>query len=113
MEGVLDFLRECEYLSENFESDDYDCTKEEVQQANYEMLYLRKLADYLEEMLKSENYSDDEMIERLQKFFNKMYSEFEKNSKQSIKMKKKATLLKMQAFNRVYDVLEEALNQNY
>ena len=42
--------------------------------------------------------------------FNKMYVEFEKNSKQSIKMKKKATILKMQAFSRVYDVLEDALN---
>lgn len=111
MDEVLGILRDCEYLSENFEEDSCgECTKEEVQQSCYEMLYFRKLADYLEEMLKSGEYSEIEMTKRLRNFFNKMYLEFEKNSKQSIKMKKKATILKMQAFSRVYDVLEDALN---
>lgn len=111
MDEVLGILRDCEYLSENFEEDFCgECTKEEVQQSCYEMLYFRKLADYLEEMLKSGEYSEIEMTKRLRNFFNKMYVEFEKSSKQSIKMKKKATILKMQAFSRVYDVLEDALN---
>lgn len=111
MEEVLGFLRDCEYLSENFKEDHYgDCTKEEVQQSNYETLYFRKIADYLEEMLKSDKYSNSEMCVKLKDFFNKMYSDFEKNSKQSIKTKKKATILKMQAFNTVYEALEEALS---
>lgn len=112
MWDVLDILRSCEYMAENFESDHYgDCNSEEVQQSKYEYMYLRNLADHLEIMLKSNKYSDNDMVEEIKKYFNKMYSDFQKNSKKSIVTKKKATMLKDNAFNRVYEILEDALSQ--
>ena len=46
MENVLNILRNCEYMAENFENDHYgECTQDEIRQANYEYLYFRDLAD--------------------------------------------------------------------
>ena len=112
MEDVLNMLRDCEYLSENYEDDHFgECTRDEVQQANYECLYFRKLADYLETMMNSCKYSDEEMFEKMQSYFNKMYSDFKKNCHKTMETKKKATMLKDNAFYSVYGVLEDALNQ--
>lgn len=111
MEDVLNMLRECEYLSENYESDHYgECTKEDIQQAGYECLYFRKLADYLETMMESGKYSEKDMAENMQIFYDKMYSDFKKNCYKTIQTKKKATLLKNRAFYTVYGVLEDALS---
>ena len=112
MLDVLDMLRDCEYMSENYENDHYpDATQEEIQQSRYEYMYFRDLADCLEIMIKRGIYSDEQMIEKMREKFNQMYSNFQKGSKKSIETKKKATLLKMAAFNSVYEVLEEALSQ--
>lgn len=118
MEDVLNFLRTCEYSCENFESDRWadikagNTTKEEVQQAMYEYMYLRDLGDYLEELIKSKRYSDVEMAYKIKDFFNKMYTRFEKNSAKSIQTKKKATMLKQEAFSVVYGLLEDALQNS-
>ncbi len=111
MWDVLNILRDCEYLNENFENDHYDANKEEIQQSRYEYMYFRNLADHIEIMLKSNKYSIEEMKEKSIEYFNKMYAEFEKSSAKSIKEKKKATMLKEQAFYSVYNVLEDALSQ--
>lgn len=109
---VLDTLRTCEYMSENYEDDHYpDATQEEIQQSRYEYLYFRDLADYLEIMIKRGIYSDEQMIEKVREKFNQMYSNFQKSSAKSIETKKKATILKMSAFSTVYTVLEDALTQ--
>ena len=112
MLDVLDTLRTCKYMSENYEDDHYpDATQEEIQQSRYEYLYFRDLADYLETMIKRGIYSNDQMIEKMREIFNQMYSNFQKISAKSIETKKKATCLKMNAFNSVYGVLEDALAQ--
>lgn len=112
MLDVLDTLRTCEYMSENYEDDHYpDATQEEIQQSRYEYLYFRDLADHLEIMIKRGIYSDEQMIEKVREKFNQMYSNFQKSSAKSIETKKKATCLKMNAFNSVYGVLEDALAQ--
>ena len=50
MQDVLDYLRLCEYSAESFEEDNYgECTQDEIQGAKYEYMYLRNLADYLEQ----------------------------------------------------------------
>lgn len=110
MQDVLNYLRLCEYSAESFEEDNYgDCTQDEIQSAKYEYMYLRNLADYLEIMMKKGKYSEEEMVERLREYFQKMYSEFKENSKKSIATKKKATILKNNAFQQVYIILEDAL----
>ena len=112
MLDVLDTLRTCEYMSENYEDDHYpDATQEEIQQARYEYMYFRDLADYLEIIIKRGIYSNDQMIEKMREIFNQMYSNFQKISAKSIETKKKATILKMNALNSVYEVLEDALTQ--
>ena len=110
MQEVLNELRMYEYLAENFETDNYpDASQEEIQQSKYEYMYLRNLADYFEIMMKKGKYSEEEMVERLREYFQKMYSEFKENSKKSIATKKKATILKNNAFQQVYTILEDAL----
>lgn len=112
MLDVLDTLRDCEYMSENYEQDHYpEVIQEEIQQARYEYMYFRDLADYLEIMIKRGIYSDDQMIEKMREKFNQMYSNFQKISAKSMETKKKATILKMNALNSVYEVLEDALAQ--
>jgi len=112
MENVLNILRNCEYMAENFENDHYGaCTQDEIRQANYEYLYFRDLADYLEIMLKKEKYTNQDMIIKMREFFNKKYSDFKENSRKVISNKKKVILLKESAFRSVYDVLEDALSQ--
>ena len=112
MLDVLDTLRTCQYMSENYEDDHYpDATQEEIQQARYEYMYFRDLADYLEIIIKRGIYSNDQMIEKMREIFNQMYSNFQKISAKSIETKKKATILKMNALNSVYEVLEDALTQ--
>ena len=65
MLDVLDTLRTCEYMSENYEDDHYpDATQEEIQQARYEYMYFRDLADYLEIMIKRGIYSDEQRYRR-------------------------------------------------
>ena len=110
MQDVLDYLRLCEYSAESFEEDNYgECTQDEIQGAKYEYMYLRNLADYLEIIMKKGKYSEEEMTQRMRDYFEKMYSEFKENSKKSIATKKKATILKNNAFQQVYIILEDAL----
>ena len=110
MEDVLMQLRMYEYAAESFEEDNYpDATLEDVQQSKYEYMYLRNLGDYLEILIKKDKYSNEEIAEKMKSYFDKMYSDFQKNSKKSIALKKKATFLKNAAFQQVYNILEEVL----
>jgi hypothetical protein len=40
-----------------------------------------------------------------------MYAKFEKNSAKSLETKKKATMLKQEAFKKVFSVLDELLKE--
>ena len=112
MEQVLRQLRMHEYSAENYKEDNYpDATQEDIQQSRYEYMYLRNLGDYLEIMMKKNKYSEEEMVERMKEYFDKMYSDFQKNNKKSIVTKKKATFLKNAAFQQVYNILENVLEE--
>lgn len=114
MQEVLNELRMYEYLAENFETDNYpDVSQEEIQQSKYEYMYLRDLADFLEGMLKSGKYSEEEMISKLEEYFQKRYLKFRENSKVSIINKKKATILKNNAFKQVDGILKNIFTEVY
>jgi hypothetical protein len=109
---VLSKLRDWEYCCENYEQHYYGvCTKEEIQQSMYEYMYFRDLADFLETELKTYKYSNKELAIRTQEYLDKMYAKFEKNSAKSLETKKKATMLKQEAFKKVFSVLDELLKE--
>ena len=80
MEDILRQLRMYEYSAETFEEDNYpDATPEDVKQSKYEYMYLRNLGDYLEILIKKNKYSNEDMVEKMKNYFDKMYSDFQKN----------------------------------